>query len=248
MPWVRIDDEFYNHPKVSHLDELLLPCVGLHVLALCYCNSYLTDGRIPHGQVHRLAGDLAKLLPEGHPWVLVRKLIEVGLWEEQDEKGNYVIHDFLDYNPSKCDVVAKKALKAEQGRAGGLAKAKRTASELLAKTCPVPDPVPKDPDQHHAVRASKESPCDSCSRLLGLLNSETGKSYRVGAGLHARHTEHGEPKVEQVIRHRLNEWRGTKWEKYLRPETLFGPEKFDSYLNAATVTLIRPVPYRIEGD
>ena len=33
-----------------------------------------------------------------------------------------------------------------------------------------------------------------------------------------------------VIDKKTAEWMGTKWEKFLRPETLFGP-KFESYLN-----------------
>lgn len=33
-----------------------------------------------------------------------------------------------------------------------------------------------------------------------------------------------------VIDKKVNEWKGSEWEKYLRPQTLFGP-KFESYLN-----------------
>ena len=33
-----------------------------------------------------------------------------------------------------------------------------------------------------------------------------------------------------VIDHKAAEWKGTEWEKFLRPSTLFG-SKFESYLN-----------------
>ena len=35
---------------------------------------------------------------------------------------------------------------------------------------------------------------------------------------------------KKVIDNMAAEWMGTEWEKYLRPETLFGT-KFESYLN-----------------
>lgn len=38
-----------------------------------------------------------------------------------------------------------------------------------------------------------------------------------------------------VIDKKYNDWKGTEWEKYLRPETLFGA-KFESYLNQKEIT------------
>lgn len=36
-----------------------------------------------------------------------------------------------------------------------------------------------------------------------------------------------------VIDYKVEEWKGTEMQKYLRPETLFRPSKFEGYLNAA---------------
>ena len=72
--------------------------------------------------------------------------------------------------------------------------------------------------------------------IINYLNSRTGSSYRATT-----------PKTQSLIKARLSEgfdvddfkrvidnkaasWKGTEWEKYLRPETLFGT-KFESYLN-----------------
>lgn len=106
MPWARIDDQFPNHPKVASLGSLMLPCIGLHTFAICYCNSYLTDGFIPAPQVARLAGDVTLLLPSGKPEELVDRLVNSGLWEKR--RGGYFIHDFLEYNPSRDDVIQKR--------------------------------------------------------------------------------------------------------------------------------------------
>jgi len=43
---------------------------------------------------------------------LVDLLIDVGLWEETD--GGYLIHDYLDYNPSKAEVLAERQANAKR--------------------------------------------------------------------------------------------------------------------------------------
>jgi len=124
MPWVRLDDEFYAHPKVAVLSsDVMLACVGLHTLALCWCNHKLTDGIVPVNQVFRLAGDLSLALPSGSPHQLINELVRVGMWEvkECDEKGralSYSIHDFLDYQPSRAQHEAEIRAKSEAGKRG----------------------------------------------------------------------------------------------------------------------------------
>ena len=51
------------------------------------------------------------------------------------------------------------------------------------------------------------------------------------------HTERGVETCERVVRVKVWKWIGTKWEDYLRPETLFAPTKFDGYANE---TMPRP--------
>jgi len=51
MPWGRLDDSAYTHPKFLGLDPA---AVGLWAMALSYCNHHLTDGCIPRPQLSRL--------------------------------------------------------------------------------------------------------------------------------------------------------------------------------------------------
>ncbi|MBN1461390.1 MAG: hypothetical protein JXA57_17820 [Armatimonadetes bacterium] len=121
MVWARLDDQFHSHPKLAELKtDLMLPAAGLHTLVLSWCASQLTDGYVPGGQVRRLAGQPVEKL--------TRELVRVGLWEPAD--GGYQIHDYLDYNPSKAQVMAERKRKSEGGRRGGLAsgRARREAS------------------------------------------------------------------------------------------------------------------------
>lgn len=72
--------------------------------------------------------------------------------------------------------------------------------------------------------------------IILLLNQRSGKAYRIDGKatmslIGARWQEgHRFGEFEQVIEAKCAEWKGTEMEKYLRPETLFGP-KFESYLN-----------------
>jgi hypothetical protein len=47
----------------------------------------------------------------------------------------------------------------------------------------------------------------------------------------------GVRELKLVCWHKSREWRGTEWETYLRPSTLFCKSKFDEYLPAAEAAL-----------
>lgn len=54
--------------------------------------------------------------------------------------------------------------------------------------------------------------------------------------LKSRLKEVGLEDVKKVIANRYSEWSGTKMEKYLRPQTIFRPTKFEMYLQEANRT------------
>jgi hypothetical protein len=108
MPWVKLDDGFMEHPKVVAAGG---HATLLFVAGLCYCARNLTDGKIPAAMVPRLT-DLTA------PMKLARKLVVVGLWEEIE--GGYLVHDWLDWNPSAAETLAKRAAASETKRKAGL--------------------------------------------------------------------------------------------------------------------------------
>ena len=142
MTWIKLDQGFPEHPKVIDAGPL---AAWLHVRALGYCNRNLTDGAISHAIARELA-------PGKRGQALVRRLVAAGLWEMT--RTGYAIHDFLEYQPSRADVLDLRAKKAEAGRAGGLAKARQRAKQTAgtapgeplpegaAEPKPVPSPVP----------------------------------------------------------------------------------------------------------
>lgn len=95
MPWVKLDDSFYSHPKVVAAGA---EAVGLYVMALTYASHHLTDGHVPSAWVREKVGARAAKLASS--------LVEHALWSENGT--GWVIHDYLDYNPSRESVVEKR--------------------------------------------------------------------------------------------------------------------------------------------
>ena len=90
--------------------------------------------------------------------------------------------------------------------------------------------------------------CPTCGRkltadkipykvIVDYLNNATGKNFRSGTEKTQKHIRarfrdgFTQEDFEKVIDCKTKEWLGSKYEKYLRPETLFGT-KFESYLQS----------------
>lgn len=183
MSWVRIDDHFPDHPKIAALG-VLGPVAGwLHVAALCYCARYLTDGFIPDGQVTRLA----ELGPRAKPTDVAARLVDVGLWDRT--QGGYVVHDYLEYNPSRVDVLDARAKRQASGRAGGQASA-----QARGQASATPDVAPLVPTRlkQNATPVPSPVPVPSSESLLGLphidaeaqafLEGMTGRAVSAAGG------------------------------------------------------------------
>jgi phage replication O-like protein O len=72
--------------------------------------------------------------------------------------------------------------------------------------------------------------------IIDYLNAKTGKAYRwqgkaTQGHINGRFADgYTLDDFKKVIDNKTTEWKGGKWEQYLRPETLFG-SKFEGYLN-----------------
>lgn len=128
MPWVRVDDAFYDHPKWIEAG----PLAGwLGMCGLAWCNRNQTDGFIPHGKVQLLADfsmvgevdqneDPTEIHIEGwrvSPYILADRLIELGLWERA--VGGFHVHNYLKYQKSADEIRDIAAKRAASGRKGG---------------------------------------------------------------------------------------------------------------------------------
>ena len=105
MSWVRIDDNFPDHPKIAGLS---VAARWTFVESLCYCARYLTDGAIPAGKVRTLG--TAKMRSE---------LVCAELWIDAGV-GDVVVHDYLAYNPTRAQVEKERAERNQNKVKAGL--------------------------------------------------------------------------------------------------------------------------------
>jgi hypothetical protein len=105
VPWVKLDDRFPSHRKVALLSDRAF---RLHVSAICWCAENLTDGRIGDRE-------LALVAHVRNVKATAKQLEEAGLWDRDDD--GWVIHDYLDYNPSREQVLVERKKNAARQEA-----------------------------------------------------------------------------------------------------------------------------------
>lgn len=113
MPYLNVDDGFPDHPKIDALSDAAF---RLHVAGKCYAARSLTDGIVPAARVPRLK--------PGYKAQQLKELLASKVWHEggegcgtatclRGEPGQYVIHDYLEWNKSREWWEAERARKAK---------------------------------------------------------------------------------------------------------------------------------------
>lgn len=106
MPWFKVDDGFYDHPKVENLP---MAARGLWLTCGVWCAKHLTDGVISAKRVRALGGTPAQ----------IKALIKNGLWSEcKGDSGAkcYAFHDWFDMQPSREQVYEKREIERQKKR------------------------------------------------------------------------------------------------------------------------------------
>jgi hypothetical protein len=111
MSWFKVDDTAHTHPKLRGAGTA---AIGLWTLGGSYAAQYLTDGTV-HAHFVKTTATAPQLA----------KLVKAGLWHPaghgcprcpQPADGDYVIHDYLIYNPRRTKVIAERERAAEKKR------------------------------------------------------------------------------------------------------------------------------------
>ena len=143
MGWVRLDDNFADHPKVIALSDTAF---RLYIEALCYSNRQLTDGFIPMAVYLKLSkNDDADYLIEAGLWELVHRTIT-----GSSVTNGYQIRSYTEYQPTREKVEEKREQAKERLRRyrEGL---KGNADETQMKRHPQPIPNPTQPNPNKDI-------------------------------------------------------------------------------------------------
>ncbi|WP_329148770.1 mucin-2 [Streptomyces sp. NBC_01456] len=134
MSWFKVDDTTHAHPKVLRAGNAAL---GLWVRAGAYAAQHLTEGVIP-----AVVAQLYGTAPQA------RKLVTVGMWHAhghacpqcpQPPAGDYVMHDYLTYNPTRARV--------EDDRAKAAARQQRAREKAAEQRNQERNPLDSSPNQ-----------------------------------------------------------------------------------------------------
>ena len=144
MPWVKLDDRFHENPKILSLGS---DAFRLYVLSLTWAGGNLTDGMIPP--------PIVDLYADGST---AAELVAAGLFVECD--GGWRVNDYLEFNPSREDVEAKRRANTERmKRARDVRAHKSRSARVVQKSArnpePEPEPEPHTPEYGRDVKSAK---------------------------------------------------------------------------------------------
>jgi hypothetical protein len=179
VSWVKLDDQYPNHPKVVQVGPLGM---ALHVAATCYAAQYLTDGFVPVAQMSKLINlegiSVCNAVSNGVSHSVTYKeitdeLTMVGLLEVVP--GGFKVHDYLMYNPPADKVKAERAENAARQAAWRGAHPEKKADNAVTNGVtnghvtgfPSPSPSPSPNIVTPEVKVKKERAA-SRSRDLNL--------------------------------------------------------------------------------
>lgn len=154
-------------------------------------------------------------------------LAEYGFYGiETDLSGEPLLMMFMDMAKPILDANYRKYI---NGKKGGAPKGNKNA---------VKDKTTKNNQKQPNVYVNvNDSVNDNVKIIIEYLNNKTGKNYKHTTPNTIRHITarlnegFTTDDFYKVIDYKVSEWKGSDYEKYLRPETLFG-SKFEGYLNS----------------
>lgn len=144
MPWVKLTDNWYDDPAIVEAGD---DGGWLWVTALSWSARNLTDGHVPSRQ-------LSRLTTLTDPPTVAARLVDLGLFEVDAERGGWIVANYHRYQPTAAEVLAKREAEADRKRvrrvsdrnpSGQVAESDRNPSDVRPVSespGPGPGPVP----------------------------------------------------------------------------------------------------------
>jgi len=146
MAWLRLDDQITHHVKFLRAGP---SASWLWVCCLAHCQRQLTDGFVAFEAMPLLGAPAWK--------ADIKRLVAVGLMQEVE--GGYTVHDYLDHNASRADVLAKRSQDAARKGRGIHSESTRNPYGNSAEAARIPEPrarVLSDPIRTTPIQAEPE--------------------------------------------------------------------------------------------
>lgn len=237
VKWIKITTDMFDNRKIKHLRKLpdgnSIVLIWVMLLTLAgRCNSggmiFLTEN-IPY-TTKMLSDELD--FEETTVQLALKALEQLGMIQTNGT-GFLAIAGWEEHQNIEGMEKLKESKRLAQARW-------RAKQKALTDTSTVDSTVESTKIESDNAEEDKEKEGEKESiytAVVDYLNQKAGTKYRASSAktktlIHARAADGFTlTDFQTVINKKCAEWIGTEWEKFLRPETLFGT-KFESYLNA----------------
>ena len=195
-----------------------------------------------------------KMLSDSQAGILIKALLAYAADGEQPETNDGMvlmafsfIRQQIDRDAEKyekrCDKNRQIALEREARKRNSTNVHER--AEDSTKSTDTNTDTNTDTDTKKKSADKPQTHANEINEVVQHLNAKAGTNYRPSSASTQRHLNARFAEgftvadCKSVIDKKCAEWKGTEFEKFLRPETLFG-SKFESYLNAQAHSRGRP--------
>jgi uncharacterized phage protein (TIGR02220 family)/predicted phage replisome organizer len=227
--WLKLKDDFFTQKAIKKLRKI----AGGDTFTIIYLKMMLlamkSDGKIYYeGIENSFYEELALELDEEEENVqlTVSYLLNHKLMEEA--QNEYFLPESICNTGSETDSAERvRRLRQKTLQCND----KALQSNSVVTTCN----VEKEKEKEKEIEIEKDIYSQEVAEIIDYLNMKTNSNYRKID----KHIKHISARLKEgytlqdfynVIDKKSQEWTGTEYEKFLRPETLFGT-KFDGYLN-----------------
>ena len=153
MGWLKVDDKLPRNPKI--IAGGIEPA-WYYICALTHCAEQMTDGFIADAAVPVIAPHIED------PRSVAEACCQLDLFRRVE--GGYMVPDYLDFNPSRASVLARR--EAEASRQASRRESQRDTAQTSDVTPSVPSrPVPDEPSTHLST-ASRELALKVAERVI----------------------------------------------------------------------------------
>ena len=237
--YLRLKDNFFDSDELKILESMKDGYLYSNILLKLYLRSLKNDGKLVVNERIPYSADMLASVT-GHQVGTIKQALSVfkdlGLIDVLDNGAIYMldIQNFIGKGSSEADRKREYRQRIETDRTNVQTNL-RQISEKYPPEIEIELEKEIKIENIHSPAKQDNTPKE-VYEIIDYLNLKTGKSYKhttkkTQSLIKARLKEHFTvDDFKKVIDNMCAKWIGTKWEEYLRPNTLFAG-RFDDYLN-----------------
>lgn len=242
--YMRLKEGFFDEDAIKLLEAMPDGYLYSNILLKLYLKSLKNNGKLTYNdRIPYNAAALATITR--HQIGTVEKALEIfqdmDLIEILDNGAIYMLDIQNLIGKSSTEADRKKEyrarIEAEKAQLLGIGQMSGQTPPEIEIEIEIEKEIETDIEQEQEEDSPGESLHEIYQSIISYLNEKAGTNYRASSkktqsSIHARLADGFTiDDFKTVIDKKCAEWIGTEFEKFLRPETLFGT-KFEGYLNA----------------